>query len=134
MSRWGIAAGVTSVVAMVLLFVQSLVQAADVVVYRSPSCGCCAKWVQHLQQSGLDVEAGGYLVEGHAPGDLIHRQVRESPSEKALQFQFCPWDLPAWKGHVKTTTQWLFFAKMAALRSMTGGNSALASEQDSNPL
>lgn len=66
----------------------------EVVVYRSSSCGCCGKWVEHLQQNGFkvkdivtdDVQAiktkygitqelaschtaviNGYVVEGHVP-------------------------------------------------------------------
>ncbi len=27
-----------------------------VVVYKSPTCGCCKEWVKHLQQNGYRVE------------------------------------------------------------------------------
>lgn len=30
--------------------------AADAVdVYKSPYCGCCEKWVEHLQQAGFEI-------------------------------------------------------------------------------
>ena len=29
---------------------------AEITVYRSPTCGCCIAWVEHLQREGFDVE------------------------------------------------------------------------------
>lgn len=70
------------------------------VVYKSKSCGCCAKWVDYVQASGFDLEVhdeegmdqlkdelgiprevrschtalvGGYLIEGHVPAADIRR-------------------------------------------------------------
>lgn len=78
-------------------------------VYKSPTCGCCEKWVAHLQASGFTVHSknvndipavrkqlgmpdrlgschtakvGGYVVEGHVPASDIQRLLREKP--KAL--------------------------------------------------
>ncbi len=28
-----------------------------ITVYKSPTCGCCSKWVRHLQDSGFEVDA-----------------------------------------------------------------------------
>lgn len=28
---------------------------ADIVVYKTPTCGCCNNWVAHLRNSGLEV-------------------------------------------------------------------------------
>jgi ketosteroid isomerase-like protein len=83
-------------------------QAADTVtVYKTATCGCCGKWVDHLQQSGLDVDVivvdetssirsslgvpshlaschtakvGDYWVEGHVPADLVQRLLDEKPA------------------------------------------------------
>ncbi len=71
-----------------------------VIVYRSPTCGCCAAWVEHLRENGfaVDVEdvsdlgqvkrrlgvppslvschtavVGGRVVEGHVPADAVRR-------------------------------------------------------------
>lgn len=83
-------------------------QAADTVtVYKTATCGCCGKWVEHLQQSGLDVDmivvdetssirsslgvpshlaschtakVGDYWVEGHVPADLVQRLLDEKPA------------------------------------------------------
>jgi hypothetical protein len=77
-------------------------------VYKSPSCGCCAKWVEHARAAGFvvtprdtdDVDqvketmgvpatlaschtavVGGYVIEGHVPADLIRRLLTEKPKE-----------------------------------------------------
>jgi hypothetical protein len=81
-----------------------------VVVYKSPTCGCCNKWVEHMQQNGFRVEAhdtssvdpikdragvpatarschtglvGGYAIEGHVPADVVRRLLRERPADVA---------------------------------------------------
>jgi hypothetical protein len=75
-------------------------------VYKTPACGCCRKWVDHVRQSGFratttdladvtpvkethrvpaDLSSchtaliGGYVVEGHVPADDIKRLLRERP-------------------------------------------------------
>lgn len=81
--------------------------APSVVVYKSPTCGCCTKWIDHLKQAGFAVTArdtanvapikrrhgvpqaleschtalvGGYVVEGHVPAGVIQRLLRERPA------------------------------------------------------
>ena len=78
----------------------------EVVVYKSPTCGCCTEWVAHLRRHGFRVRSedvaelqpvkarhgvppelqschtalvGGYVVEGHVPADLVERLLRERP-------------------------------------------------------
>ena len=80
---------------------------AAVVVHKSPTCGCCAAWVEHLRASGYPATAQdqddlttikrklgvpralqschtavveGYVIEGHVPADLIDRLLGERPS------------------------------------------------------
>ena len=80
----------------------------DVVVYKTASCGCCSKWVEHLQKNGLDVAAlnvastapareqagvpnrlgschtavvGDYWVQGHVPAELVYRLITERPAD-----------------------------------------------------
>lgn len=80
-------------------------------VYKSPTCGCCSKWVDHLKANGFTVRAhdtadvaahkarlgvpagygachtaqvGGYLVEGHVPAREIKRLLRDKPSVRGL--------------------------------------------------
>ena len=78
----------------------------EVVVYKSPSCGCCSKWVDYLRKQGFTVvthdtsgmsavkaelgvpdamsschtaTVGGYVIEGHVPAADIERLLREHP-------------------------------------------------------
>ena len=86
-------------------------QAVDVTVHKSPSCGCCGAWVDHLRASGFTVavndvedlhpikqrlgvpgqlhschtaEAGGYTIEGHVPAADIRRLLAEKPAARGL--------------------------------------------------
>jgi hypothetical protein len=76
-------------------------------VYKSPTCGCCSKWVEHLRAAGLTVRTtdtetvdelktkhgvpqkvrschtalvGGYVVEGHVPVRDVQRLLKERPA------------------------------------------------------
>lgn len=78
-----------------------------VTVYKTPTCGCCSKWVEHMKGNGFDVKAidlesvdhvkrangvpgnmeschtalvGGYVVEGHVPAASVQRMLREKPA------------------------------------------------------
>lgn len=80
--------------------------ATEVVVYKSPTCGCCKAWVKHMQANGFSVTAhdvpdvakyktefglpfalgschtakvGGYVIEGHVPANDIKRLLKERP-------------------------------------------------------
>ncbi|MBX6332661.1 MAG: DUF411 domain-containing protein [Gemmatimonadaceae bacterium] len=82
-----------------------------ITVYKTPSCGCCAKWVTHLRANGFDVTTrdmddlsevkatfgiptalrschtatvGAYAIEGHVPASVIHRMLRERPKIAGL--------------------------------------------------
>ena len=85
--------------------------APTVQVYKSPTCGCCALWVKHLQQAGFvtrvtdtpDVASiktqrgvparvqschtavvDGYVLEGHVPAADVQRLLKERPSIAGL--------------------------------------------------
>lgn len=92
---------------MPFLLGSALAQAAvQVEVYKSPYCGCCEEWVQHLKKNGFQVtthdvndvpqarkklgmperlgschtaKVGGYLVEGHVPAADIQKLLKERP-------------------------------------------------------
>jgi hypothetical protein len=76
-------------------------------VFKSPTCGCCSKWVDHLRSHGFtvrttdtetidDIKAkhqipqaarschtalvGGYVVEGHVPAADVQRLLKERPA------------------------------------------------------
>lgn len=93
-----------------LVFVAGLslpVYAKDMVtVYKSPTCGCCKKWIRHLEQNGFSVKAhnmrdvrpkkqefgispqmaschtavvNGYVIEGHVPAADIKKLLKTRP-------------------------------------------------------
>jgi hypothetical protein len=110
-----------------ILPVQRSAQAAEIIVYKSPACGCCKKWVSHLEQHGYTLEAhnqsrdklgsikaemgaprglqschtakiGGYVIEGHAPADEIARLLKEKPQIKGLAVPGMPMGAPGMEG------------------------------------
>ena len=97
------------------------VEAAHVVVHKSPSCGCCGLWVEHMQQAGFHVEVidtddlgpvkqrlgvpfgkgschtaevGGYVVEGHVPAQDVLRLLAERPRARGLALPGMPLGSP----------------------------------------
>jgi hypothetical protein len=89
-----------------LLASELTVPPTPITVYKSPSCGCCAKWVDHMKAANFAVtvkdmddvnpvkdEMGvpealrschtglvaGYVVEGHVPADVIQQALKEKP-------------------------------------------------------
>ena len=100
---------ISTLVIGTLLLNQKTVEAADVVVYKSPTCGCCSKWVDHMRDNGFSVEVhdrrnmnpikaemgiprhlqschtamvGGYVIEGHVPASEIVRMLRQKTFHK----------------------------------------------------
>ncbi len=80
-------------------------------VNKSPTCGCCELWVEHMEKAGFKVEindtddmgpikqrvgvpygkgschtaeVGGYFIEGHVPAEDIKRLLAERPDAKGL--------------------------------------------------
>ncbi len=79
----------------------------EIEVYRSPSCGCCSKWVKHLEENNFTVKdvvtndvssiknkyavpqemsschtaiVNGYVVEGHVPANDIKQMLLNKPN------------------------------------------------------
>lgn len=96
-----------------------------VTVYKSPTCGCCSKWVDHLKANGFKVaafnvddvtqhksrlgvppamgschtaEVAGYVVEGHVPAQAIQRLLRERPAARGLTVPGMPQGSPGMEG------------------------------------
>lgn len=99
--------------------------APQVEVFKSPSCGCCQKWVEHLGRSGFQVTTqdvgdvpaarrrigmpdrlgschtarmGGYAVEGHVPAADIRRLLAERPKALGLAVPAMPPGAPGMEG------------------------------------
>ena len=97
--------------------------APSIEVWKSPTCGCCGKWVEHLEANGFAVtanntasamldrikrEAGieeklaschtakidGYVIEGHVPAADIKRLVAEHPDAIGLTVPDMPLGSP----------------------------------------
>ncbi len=85
--------------------------ALEMTVYSSPTCGCCHKWVETLEQDGFTVSVhssddmnsvkqsfglqphlaschtgtiGGYIIEGHVPAADVRRLLKEKPKAAGL--------------------------------------------------
>lgn len=101
---------------------------ADLVVYKSPTCGCCNGWVDHMREAGYTVETvdleeyaslqavktergvtadlgschtgvvQGYTIEGHVPAESIERLLRERPDIKGLAVPGMPTGSPGMEG------------------------------------
>ncbi len=48
---------VTLVLLGTLLIAGPVVADAGMTVYKSPTCGCCKGWVQHMRDNGFEVQA-----------------------------------------------------------------------------
>ncbi len=104
--------GIFAVIALIAIGVMQTASTADeITVYRSPTCGCCLAWVDHLRANGFsvnveemrdltpikqklgvpgDLEAchtatiGGYVVEGHVPASDIRHLLASKPKAKGI--------------------------------------------------
>jgi hypothetical protein len=96
-----------------------------ITVYKSPTCGCCVKWIDHLEAGGLAVEAidvdnldwvkkengvpaqlvschtaliDGYVIEGHVPVEDVIRLLEERPDVAGLAVPKMPIGSPGMEG------------------------------------
>ena len=93
-------------------------------VYKSPTCGCCNDWIDHLKANGFSVVAhdvgnnaararlglparygschtavvDGYVVEGHVPAREIRRLLIERPQAVGLAVPEMPFGSPGMDG------------------------------------
>ena len=98
------------------------------VVYKTPTCGCCKGWVSAMEKSGFKVEVhdiddltatkhaagvpdelqachtariGGYVVEGHVPAEDIRRLLAERPDIAGIATPGMPMGSPGMEGGTK---------------------------------
>jgi hypothetical protein len=96
-----------------------------ITVYKSPSCGCCEAWIEHLREAGFSVEArdelnldalrtrlgvprrlagchtatvDGYVVAGHVPAEQVKRLLREKPALGGIAVPGMPVGSPGMEG------------------------------------
>lgn len=97
--------------------VADLESALVITVYKSPTCGCCSLWVDHLEANDFDVQVvemenvnsvkeyygipsemmachtgivDGYAIEGHVPANDIKRLLEEHPEAIGLSVPGMP--------------------------------------------
>jgi len=112
--------------------------ATEIIVYKSPTCGCCSKWIDHLRDEGFHVteknsnnvdqikrEQGvkrkhtschtalveGYVVEGHVPANDIKRLLQEKPKITGLAVPGMPMGSPGMEGDYEDPYEVLAFTK-----------------------
>ncbi len=103
--------------------------APHVTVYKSPTCGCCTAWEDHMRDNGFAVTSNptddlasvkarhgigrnheschtaivdGYVIEGHVPADLVAKLLTERPEGVvALAVPGMPMGSPGMEGPYK---------------------------------
>lgn len=113
-------------------------------VYKSPSCGCCGDWVDHMEENGFEVDVtdtnnmnqvkmdaglnpqlaschtafvGDYVIEGHVPAADVRRLMEEQPNAHGLSVPGMPMGSPGMDiGDRKDHYQVLLFNKAGQTR------------------
>ena len=116
----------TLVLALTFFFSAQMYAAGPTItVYKTRTCGCCGKWVEHLRANGFepvvnDVQStadyrkkfgvpealaschtatvGGYAIEGHIPAADIHRLLKEKPKATGIAVPGMPMGSPGMEG------------------------------------
>ena len=100
----------------------------EITVYKTPTCGCCGKWVSHLESNGFKVNAinqndlsslkqqlgiapglqachtakiGNYFVEGHVPASDIKKMIATKPDIQGITVPGMPMGSPGMEGSRK---------------------------------
>ena len=108
-----------------IMFLNTTVNADEIMVYKSPTCGCCNKWVKHLESQGFKVKTknvrnlvpikdehgvqrqfqschtakiGNYFIEGHVPAKDIKKLLKDKPDIKGLAVPGMPMGSPGMEG------------------------------------
>ena len=112
-----------------------------VTVYKDASCGCCKKWIEHMQASGFTIDAhdsadmdavkdhygvpsgvrlchtalvGNYVVEGHVPAADVDRMLKEQPKAAGLSVPGMVMGSPGMEGSMSRPYTVLAFQKTGA--------------------
>lgn len=106
----------------VLLLCQAVEAAGSKLsVYKTRTCGCCSKWVEHMRANGFDVNVtdvpstaeyrrkygvpdklqschtavvNGYALEGHVPAADVHRLLKSGVKAKGIAVPGMPLGSP----------------------------------------
>jgi len=107
--------------AFVLSSAGAMADAPTIEVFKTPTCGCCTKWIDHLREAGFTVTAKdlpdvsaikaangvpaklaschtaiveGYVIEGHVPASDVRRLLTERPAVSGLAVPGMPMGSP----------------------------------------
>lgn len=112
----------------------ALLDGQQVVVYKTPFCGCCSEYEEYLRRYGMEVVSvlqpdltpykaaglaqqywschtafiGDYFVEGHVPVEVIVKLLEESPDVAGISLPGMPQGSPGMPG--EKTEQWTIYA------------------------
>lgn len=113
------------------------------VVYKTPTCGCCKAWVDHAREAGFEIEVhdlasvdsvkeangvpaelrschtarvAGYTIEGHVPATDIRRFLRERPAVAGIAVPGMPMGSPGMEGSYKDRYDVVTFGRGAPSR------------------
>ncbi|MDE2731643.1 MAG: DUF411 domain-containing protein [Bacteroidota bacterium] len=105
---------------------------AEMVVYKSATCGCCVKWIEHMEAAGFKVKAydrtdmgtiketygvphqgyschtaiaEGYVIEGHVPAEYVRKLLDDRPDVSGLTVPNMPIGSPGMEGPNPETYQ-----------------------------
>ena len=114
----------------------------EITVYKTPTCGCCSKWVSHLESNGFKVNAinqrdlsslkqqlgispslqachtakiGNYFVEGHVPASDIKKMLATKPDIQGITVPGMPMGSPGMEGARKDSYDVLAINKDASV-------------------
>lgn len=112
--------------------------ATPIKVYKTPTCGCCGKWVEHMRQAGFAPEVqdlpnlaaikqstgvpprlqschtslvGDYVVEGHVPADVVRDLLKEKPAIAGIAVPGMPMGSPGMEGPRQDPYQVIAFTR-----------------------
>lgn len=114
-------------------------KSSELTVYKSPTCGCCGKWIEHMKAAGFQVKVvdlddlteikqasgvpmklrtchtavvGNYAIEGHVPADVVKKLLAEKPAAAGIAVPGMPIGSPGMEvGNQKDSYEVLLFDK-----------------------
>lgn len=103
--------------------------------YRTPSCGCCKGWLDHIKKAGFSVQdhvvnnltaikqryrvpavlaschtarINGYVIEGHVPVLAIEKLLKQRPNVAGIAVPGMPLGSPGMESPLKRETYTVF--------------------------
>ncbi|HET9514645.1 MAG TPA: DUF411 domain-containing protein [Gemmatimonadales bacterium] len=111
----------------------------EMTVYKSPTCGCCGKWIDHIKAAGFTVKVvdlddlteikqasavpmklrtchtalvDNYVIEGHVPADVVKKLLAEKPAAIGIAVPGMPIGSPGMEvGNQKDAYEVILFEK-----------------------